>query len=423
MPKRLIVCADGTWNDEDGGGAPTNVAKLHGCLQTHYVEGLDQWVYYHSGVGTRWRERFSGGAFGAGINRNIIDCYTFLVENYKPGDELYFFGFSRGAYTVRSLAGLIRNSGIVCDRGQIQQAFELYRSRRPKDHPSAPKAIAFRREHAHVTRAHVSSGADSDAYQNSPEIKFIGVWDTVGALGYPLPFFAALKPLLSLLGMNWWFHDTDLSTTVKYAYHALAIHERRSDFTPTLWTRQVDDANQPKRPDQILEQVFLPGVHCDVGGGYGGAALSDVAYRWMVEKAAATGLMFREDARKAGMRLAPGPLGRLHDSFTGAFLLWDALRVRFRGRPRTFAAGAPYQAGIADSAVARFVRMPGAPWPDDFRARLQALSSGTAGPDDRVASVLAYVHAREPGPGASPGAEKPPGRPPAAGPPEPEASA
>src|SRR6476659_4633104 len=97
-PKRLIVCADGTWNDEDAASAPTNVAKLHRALQTHYVEGANQWVYYHSGVGTRWAERIPGGAFGVGIDQNIRDCYEFLVENYAPGDELYFFGFSRGAY-------------------------------------------------------------------------------------------------------------------------------------------------------------------------------------------------------------------------------------------------------------------------------------------------------------------------------------
>src|SRR4051812_25236685 len=102
--KRLIICADGTWNDEDRISAPTNVSKVHRALQTYHVEGVNQLVYYHSGVGTKWGERMRGGAFGIGVNRNIRECYEFLVDHYQRGDELYFFGFSRGAYTVRSLA-------------------------------------------------------------------------------------------------------------------------------------------------------------------------------------------------------------------------------------------------------------------------------------------------------------------------------
>src|ERR1700753_1945791 len=105
-PKKLIVCADGTWNDEDLRRSPTNVAKLHRALESQHVEPVSQLVYYHSGVGTKWGDRLQGGAFGFGINRNIRECYEFLVDNYQPGDELYFFGLSRGAYTPRSLGGL-----------------------------------------------------------------------------------------------------------------------------------------------------------------------------------------------------------------------------------------------------------------------------------------------------------------------------
>ncbi len=376
MPKVLVVCADGTWNDEDAKGAPTNVAKLHANVQTYYVEGVNQWVYYHSGVGTSPGDRIAGGLFGTGINRNIRDCYTFLVENYEVGDELYFFGFSRGAYTVRSLAGLLRNSGIVEDERQIRAAFDLYRSRKDADKPAGANARAFRGKHAKRAKTYT---ADAQ-YNNSPEIKFLGVWDTVGSLGYPLPFSSLLKPILSAFGVNWWFHDTQLSTTVKYAYHALAIHERRSDFGPTLWTRQADQGG-PKRPDQVLEQVFFTGVHSDVGGGYGGAGLSDVAYRWMLAKAAGAGLCLRAGAHEPGIRLAPNPLGRLHDSFAGVFRLADVLRGRFRGAPRVFPAGAEYAGAIADSAVERFRRMRGTPWPDagggnSFRVRVTALAKG-----------------------------------------------
>jgi uncharacterized protein (DUF2235 family) len=122
MPKKLIVCADGTWNDEDR--TRTNVAKLHRALQTWHVEGVDQWVCYVSGVGTTFGEALRGGAFGYGLSRNIMQGYYFLVDNYQPVDQLYFFGFSRGAYTVRSLADLIRNSGLVKKefRGWVDEA-------------------------------------------------------------------------------------------------------------------------------------------------------------------------------------------------------------------------------------------------------------------------------------------------------------
>ncbi len=112
--RKLIICADGTWNDEDGAAGPTNVVKIHRALQNDYCEGARQWVYYVTGVGTRLRDKISGGAFGYGLAENILDAYRFLVENYEEGTtDLYFFGFSRGAYTVRSLAGLIRNSGLL----------------------------------------------------------------------------------------------------------------------------------------------------------------------------------------------------------------------------------------------------------------------------------------------------------------------
>ena len=144
MPKKLIVCADGTWDDEDR--TRTNVAKIHRALQTWHVEDVDQWVCYVSGVGTTFGEAIRGGAFGYGLTRNILQGYYFLVDNYEPGDQLYFFGFSRGAYTVRSLAGFIRNSGLLKKehRDRADEAMSLYRSRSNKKHPNADAAVAFR---------------------------------------------------------------------------------------------------------------------------------------------------------------------------------------------------------------------------------------------------------------------------------------
>jgi uncharacterized protein (DUF2235 family) len=393
--KRLIVCADGTWNDEDRAGAPTNVAKMHAALETHYVEGTNQWVYYHSGVGTKWGERLRGGAFGRGINKNIRECYEFLVDHYEYGDELYFFGFSRGAYTVRSLTGLLRNSGIVKDRSAIRQALALYRSRDLDRHPAAPVAISFRRRYAKQARAgDGQQGGDDNPFAYSPDVKFIGVWDTVGALGYPLPFFRFWKPILSALGVNWWFHDTDLSRTVQHAYQALAIHERRTDFMPTLWLQQLDDKGLPQRSDQTLEQVWFTGVHSDVGGGYGATGLSDLAFRWMLNKAATCGLSLRPGSFEPGPLLAPNPLGHQHESLTGAFLLLDALRLRLHGTQRTFSDDRAQCARIADSVIERFRKMPAAEWPSEgganaFRARLETLATSSADDEARfIADIL-----------------------------------
>src|SRR5205823_4301005 len=143
--------ADGTWSDEDCAGARTNVAKIQRAFQTWHVEGVDQWVCYVSGVGTTVGEALSGGVFGYGLTRNILQAYHFLVDNYQHGDQLYFFGFSRGAYTVRSLAGFIRNSGLLrpeC-KARTDEALKLYRKRSKKTNPSAQQAIDFRARYSY----------------------------------------------------------------------------------------------------------------------------------------------------------------------------------------------------------------------------------------------------------------------------------
>lgn len=273
MPKKLIVCADGTWNNEDR--TRTNVAKIHRALQTWHVEGVDQWVCYVR-VGTTFGEALRGGAFGYGLSRNILQAYDFLVDNYELGDQLYFFGFSRGAYTVRSLTGLIRNSGLLKKefRQLVDDAMKLYRNRSNKTDPNSDAAKDFR-----------------DKYSHEPDIEFIGVWDTVGSLGIPTGHLRLLSLLFRLFGYDWQFHDPQLSRRVKHAYHALAIHERRSTFVPTLWEQQEGAGGQ------MLQQIW-PGVHCDVGGGYNAAGLSDESLYWMIEKAKGVRLTVSKRCRR-----------------------------------------------------------------------------------------------------------------------------
>jgi uncharacterized protein (DUF2235 family) len=307
MSKRLVLCCDGTWNtpDQEVGGrpCPTNVTKLALAVADTGADGKEQRIAYRRGIGTRRWERLRGGAFGCGLSRVVKDSYRFFVENFEPDDELFLFGFSRGAYTARSTAGFVRNAGILrrehADR--IDEAYALYRDR--KTHPRGTEAQLFRR-----------------SYSNETRIRCIGVWDTVGALGIPLTGMR----WVNAFNRRWQFHDTDLSSTVDAAFQALAIDEKRRPFEPALWRRQKDAG------DQRLEQVWFSGDHCDVGGGHRDAALADIALLWMAERARSCGLTFRPDgfssAESAGGRddrpiIGPDAMGELHDSRTGFYRL------------------------------------------------------------------------------------------------------
>jgi uncharacterized protein (DUF2235 family) len=302
------VCADGTWNtsdqQDDGQPVPTNVVKIQRAIRAVSTNGTTQVAYYHPGVGTGGLlDRVAGGVTGDGLDRNILECYEFLVSNYVPGDELYFFGFSRGAYTVRSLAGLIRNSGILKPvyASMAKEAFSLYRDRDPAKHPNGEAATAFRK-----------------AFSYETEILCVGVWDTVGALGIPLGVFKDFSE------QQYSFHDVSLSSHVKNAFHALAIDERRKPFAPTLWTQDKADADGHLN---WLEQAWFAGVHSNVGGGYPDSGLSDVAFAWMVARVRSRSSLEFDDSYIAG-HLKPSSIGKLYDSMNPVYA---ALGPNLRG--------------------------------------------------------------------------------------------
>lgn len=350
MPKKLIVCCDGTWNDDDSADGQTNVAKLRRLLQNSFVEEVNQLVFYVSGVGTQPGQRIRGGAFGAGINANILEAYRLLVEHYEEDSLLYLFGFSRGAYTARSLAGFIRNSGLLKQEHaeQIDNAFTLYRDRSEESGPNSPAAQEFRAKYSHA-----------------PEIEFIGVWDTVGSLGIPVARWKLFGWLGKWVDEKYRFHDENLSSIVRHAYHAMSIHERRGTFPVTLWQKQAHST------EQVLEQVWFPGVHSDVGGGYRSAGLSDAALDWMIEKARACGLKFREDALKPGVALAADPLGKMHDSYRWSFKLIDFLNGMFGGMPRAFNTDPSSCESVSNIAQDRFRLNKDEVWPNTFLNELQ----------------------------------------------------
>lgn len=261
MSKRIIICCDGTWNtpDQKDGGqeVPTNVVKFARAVNPLAKDGTVQIVFYNQGVGTgNILDRLLGGAFGSGLSEKILEAYRFLVHNYLPGDDIFLIGFSRGAYTARSLGGLIRNCGILkkAKADLVDDAYALYRDRTDTTHPRGEQATVFRSANSH-----------------EPRIKFIGVWDTVGALGIPISKF-------NWFGRNKYdFHDVKLSSTVDFAYHAIAIDEKRKPYEPSLW--------QCDTPGQQVEQVWFTGVHTNVGGGFNDTHLSNIALNWLLEKA------------------------------------------------------------------------------------------------------------------------------------------
>lgn len=312
--KRIVICCDGTWNTPDqmdqGCRCPSNVVKVARGLAPIDGRGLVQVVYYHPGVGTgRGFDRLFGGAFGDGLEGNIEAAYRFIVDNYREADEIFLFGFSRGAFTVRSLAGFIRKCGLLekVHAEMFPEAFALYRRHDPT--ADEPDVVDFRQRYSRAIR-----------------ITFIGVWDTVGALGIPgglWRYFARRR---------YEFHDVSLSRQVRYAYQALAIDERRTSFRPTLWQTAGE-------PTQTVEQVWFPGVHTNVGGGYRDAGLSDCAFEWMKEKAVAAGLAFDETYLHASTR--PNPLGELRNSMTlGYRLLGEYLRPIGDGQAQSVDASA-----------------------------------------------------------------------------------
>lgn len=272
--KRLIVCCDGTWQ-ELRSSYPTNVIKIAQAVKSVGDDAVSQIVFYDEGIGTESQfNRFVGGAFGRGIDKNIMDCYRFIVLNYEVGDELYLFGFSRGAYTVRSLAGLLYNSGLPKRQyiRKIPEAYELYRDR--EVHPASREAGRFR-----------------ESFCQSVDVTLLGCWDTVGSLGVPNQI--AFLPIDDWINEKYQFHDIKLSPIVSHALHAVAIDERREVFDVTLMIKSS------AATDQTLTQVWFVGDHGCVGGGSKKkSSLSDIALNWMLNEISDRGLRLSFDPRK-----------------------------------------------------------------------------------------------------------------------------
>lgn len=280
--KNIIICCDGTGNEY--GTDNTNLVQT--CEVA--VRSDDQIVYYDPGVGTGgWEYNEESGilrstsdlATGFGLQKNVTDAYIFLMNEYREGDKIYLFGFSRGAFTVRSLGGMLYKCGLLNQNNEnlVEYAAKIYNTKDNKE-----IAAGFRKTFSRACPVH-----------------FIGVWDTVESL---------------ILNAGKKFHDAKLNKEVVNGYHALSIDEKRKDFLPFPW----DEENLA--PGQTIEQVWFAGVHSDVGGWYPERGLSNIAFLWMMDA-----------AKKCGMKIDPVKLqnykgnhnDELHNSYKG---LWRIKR-------------------------------------------------------------------------------------------------
>jgi uncharacterized protein (DUF2235 family) len=318
--KRIVVLIDGTW-DKEGTTGDTNVAKLDSTdrtsvgtfIKAEATDGTVQRVHYHDGVGTQGNPvtRFLGGAIGLGLKKIIQDVYGFVVADYNAGDEIYIFGFSRGAYAARALAGLIGASGIQrrADAGVFEVAWQHYR---------VSPAVRQRPETAssgdQKTIAAYNSLAGRQAFYDTRAVKCVAVWDTVGSYGIPAGFgLAPLARYFTLVTLG--FHDTSFGDHVDVGSHAVAVDEHRRPFVPTFWT-----IPKGQRPKGHVEQTWFAGAHENVGGGYADSGLSDQALVWMIARVRAlTGLELNAEAIRSNTR--PNVGGVVEDSTKGLWLL------------------------------------------------------------------------------------------------------
>ena len=296
--KRLVFCFDGSWNRLDS-DCPTNVVLVAESVKPTAKNGTVQIVYYDEGVGTGTRDRFRGGIFGIGLLTNLREAYRFLIFNYEPGDEVFVFGFSRGAFTASSFAGFIRHAGIldVNSASRITMALGLYKAALLKEGDDHPRTMEFRArysskvcvsEHDRQWRCNNVEGFKRDGV-SILKIRYVGVWDTVGALGWP-----NVMPGSKWLNRKLGFHDVRLTSKVQSARHALALDEKRKPFRPTVWNNVAelngDDEKNHYGPDAPYQQRWFPGVHGAIGGGGEDRGLSDGALSWILSGARRAGL-------------------------------------------------------------------------------------------------------------------------------------
>ena len=412
--KRIVFCFDGTWNKLNE-YTPTNVVLTAASIQRVAHDGVTQIIHYDEGVGTDRMEHWSGGVFGAGLVEHVRAAYRFLIFNYDPGDEIFVFGFSRGAFSARSFVGFLHHVGPLrrLHAGRIDEALELYRHRLDQKAEADDDLRQFREDYA----GNVCIGASDDAWrcQNVPNyvagsapvmtIRYLGVWDTVSALGVP-----EVLPFSKELNREHRFHDAALDNFVGSARHAVALDERRVAF-PSVPLGDVSALNAARghADDDVkapYQERWFPGVHGSVGGGGDIRGLSDGALAWVLDGAKAAGLRLDTAAGTRIHGFHPDPLAPLnnvanptfdathlieHDR-AGPTSLWQlsssALR-RWQASPASLPGGKPYRPGSLAHVEAALAELP--PW--TFVPPTDLLATVVVKNEDTLSSIaLEHYH-------------------------------
>ena len=313
MAKNIVICCDGTGNEF--GDRNSNVVKLYQMLAL----GPTQVAYYHPGVGTmgarsaltrigKWWTQLIGKAFGYGASDNVADAYQFLMRTFEPGDQVYVFGFSRGAYTARVLCGMLHMVGLLREdnEGLIPYAIRVVRTKPPDKNkpPDKTKPDVF-----------MIAAKFKKTFSRECAPHFVGVWDTVSSLGWI--YNAVHFP----------FTTAKSNPDLNIVRHAMSIDERRSFFRQNLF-----GPPSPKNPNQSVEEVWFAGVHSDVGGSYPEpqSQLAKIALRWMLCEAQSAGLRV-DPLRQADILggkppyVAPDPFAEMHESLHGFW--WNLAEV------------------------------------------------------------------------------------------------
>ncbi|MBU0498441.1 MAG: DUF2235 domain-containing protein [Gammaproteobacteria bacterium] len=362
MARKLVLCSDGTGNS-GGKARGTNVWRFYQALIKHPERQI---AFYQDGVGTQSFKFFKvlGGAFGLGLNANLREMYAFLVHNFKIGDEIYLLGFSRGAFTVRALAYLLAHDGIVKPddddpkntERRIEAVLSSYHRSRAEIRKFGKEADlgldtkaetslpleTFLQSYQYLGKLSLKQAVQEvqkkakppplplpeKVYESLPPqgVKFIGVWDTVDAVGLPID---ELTEALDWL-FKFRFYSYDRYPIAEHNYHALSLDDERHTFHPVMWEEWRDERGKDRVTDRHVDQVWFPGVHSNVGGGYPKDEMAHVPLYWMMQKAEAVdggnGLLFLPELRAEAAGQG-NPAGKIYDSRAG-------LAAYYRYKPR-----------------------------------------------------------------------------------------
>lgn len=361
--KRIVLCSDGTGN-KGGVGRDTNVWRLYNAVDRSVAadNAIPQIAFYDDGIGTqKWKIlKASGGAFGFGLSRNIRQLYEALARNYEPGDEIYVFGFSRGAYTARVLAALVCQCGVLrieddwsqrAVKSRIREALRHHRD--SYDKPiltgwlrALYSGLRNKQKTAEEYRKALSHDRSWDPKGEKKIVTFVGVWDTVSAIGSPV---FGITSLINTFLYRVDFPDHAVHTRVAKARHALAMDDERATFHPELWDEKTTQtiARDCKVDCPDVEQIWFPGVHSNVGGGYPKQGLAYASLAWIMNE--------------SGLRFSPHELSEANANINPADKLYNSragLAAYYRYKPRAIASLAKcYTGGIAKIDLTAFERI------------------------------------------------------------------